>query len=432
MVSVKKDIVLVIDRVEAGLVPACIKIEKKLGYRLTGIRLVSKEYKNMPDTTYSKDETGFFHEIVVDYDDSDELQVILKKIKDRILVLNCRDEGSIQAFIKIIPFLPNVKTPNETTLRWATEKDLMRNMLAAYDPSLVPKYIKLPKESIEKLDEKMAGFSFPVIVKPAGLNTSMLVSKCENLEELKNVLQNSYKIIEEVYEQQRGNGEPILLVEEFIKGEMYSIDAYAMPDGENILCLPPVKVITANDMGLEGFYGYERIVPADLSASDIQEANQTAINAVRALNLRSCTTHIELYKTASGWKIIEVGPRIGGYRQLLYELSYGIDHYYNDLVSRINGLEPIMPEHPVATAVCANFYPEKEGKLISIEGIKEVRALSTNVNVRQFVKTGDYVTSAKNGGFYFADAIFAGQDADQVLSDAKKAHDLIRVKVHSK
>ncbi len=424
-----KNIILAIDRVEPGLVEACREIEKKLGYKIEGIRLVSEEYKHMQDTTYTPDTSGFFNEITVDYDDKKQLQKFFKEIKDRILAVNCRDEGSIPSLSKVIPFIPNVPTPNETTLKWATEKNLMRDMMYYYDESLVPAYIEIPREKIDSSTEQLKKMRLPVIVKPCGLNTSMLVKKCYNLEELLTYLHNTYEIIDDVYELRGGNGSPKLLVEEFMSGNMYSIDAYVKPDGNDILCLPPVRVITAHEAGLNGFYGYERILPSELNTEDTEIAIQTATKAIKALNLRSCTAHVEMYKTNNGWKIIEVGPRIGGNRDLMYKLAYGISHYYNDLASRIEELEFEITTDPIAYVTCINEYPEKEGKVTKITGLEEARNLATNIYVRQALDVGDNALKAENGGLYFAAAVFSGKDKDQVINDTKTAHSLIKIEV---
>ena len=43
----------------------------------------------------------------------------------------------------------------------------------------------------------------------------------------------------------------------------------------------------------------------------------------------------ELIKAESGWKIVEVGPRIGGYRNDMLDLSYNIKHMENYLLLKL-------------------------------------------------------------------------------------------------
>ncbi len=89
-----KNIILAIDRVEPGLSKASKKLEKVLNYKLTGIRLVGKDYKYAQGGTYVPDDSGFFKEILVDYDNENELDEILSEFADDVLVVNCRDESS--------------------------------------------------------------------------------------------------------------------------------------------------------------------------------------------------------------------------------------------------------------------------------------------------------------------------------------------------
>jgi hypothetical protein len=425
-----KNIILAIDRVEPGLIKSCYKIEKYLGYELVGIRLVGVEYRKL--STYKPDDSGFFKEIVVDFDNPVQLQKIFKEIKNDILAVNCRDEVSIKSFRKIIPFIPDVPTPNETTLLWATEKNLMRKMFESYDSSMVPMYSEIPENKISNPSNIIKDFKFPVILKPCGLHTSMLVTKCSDINELKNALEKSYRFIHTIYEEKLGSGSPLMMVEEFIEGEMYSIDAYVKPDGKSIYCLPPVRVITSHEVGLSGFYGYEFRLPAGLNSEELEHINFATKNAIISLGLRSCTAHVELYKTKEGnWKIIELGPRIGGHREIMYRFAYGVEHYFNDLASRIAGLDVEMPEILNSYVVCIEIYPDSDGEVTEIHGLDEVKKLHNLVELRQLVNVGDLVNTAENGGVYCVDVVLAGNDETSVRDDARKVHKMLKLSIRS-
>jgi len=419
-----KNIILSIGKVEQGLVTAAKRISAELGVGLQGIHLVDEKYKKTLD--YRKDDTGFFEEIELDFDDTALLQETVKPFQEHILAVNCRDESAIQDFAKIVPLLAGVATPNESSLRWATVKSLMRERLREYNPELVPHFSVIEKQQISSIQKITENMQFPLIVKPSGLNSSILVMKCEDHDELLAALEKTFSVIEEIYERERGSGSPQVLIEEFIEGDMYSTDAYVSPDGK-IWCLPPVRVITSHDVGLSGFYGYEFQLPTELNNEELQALEKAAKQSVEALNLRSCTAHIELYNCNGIWKIIELGPRIGGHREDLYRESYGIDHYYNDLVSRIEGLNPVIPKEPKQYSICMDLYPEKEGVIESFNGLEEARKLSTCVYAHAHADVGMPFYSAENGSPYAASAIFSGPNKKQVTDDAAQARQLIKI-----
>lgn len=208
---------------------------------------------------------------------------------------------------------------------------------------------------------------------------------------------------------------------------MYSTDAYVMPDGE-VLCLPFVEVITAHAAGLPGFYSYRHILPTDLSEDEIKEATRASTDAIRALNLRATTTHIELYRTAEGWKIIEVGARIGGYRNDLYREAYGIDHFFNDLCVRM-GKKPKMPGELIKFAAGINIFADEEGTITSIDGVDVARKISSVVYLSEHAKPGDKALFADKGGQLIVDGILSNKDKDQLEDDISKVRKLIKIQV---
>jgi biotin carboxylase len=420
-----RDTILSINVVEPALVRAVNLHSQSMDRPLKGLCLVHTGYAQQADRP--KDSTGLFEEIVCDFDNPDELQRAIKPYTDRLLAATCRYESAIQPFRQLIPFIPYIATPTETSLLWSTEKPLMRDRLANYDHRLVPKYQYMEKQDIAKLPSLMQDFSYPLIVKPGGLAEALLVTRCDNEADLRACLDNTFEIIHDIYKREHRVNKPSVLVEEMMQGDMYSTDAYIMPDGE-IFCLPLVKVITAHAAGLPGFYSYRHIIPTGLPESEIEAAFAASRSAIRALNLRATTTHIELFQTAEGWKIIEVGSRIGGYRDDLYREAYGIDHFYNDLAVRMNS-KPTMPGEPLRHAAGINIYADKEGVIDSIAGVDEASHLSSVVYVAQHAQLGDRALFASNGGQLIVDGILSNEDPEQLEADVARVRELVTITV---
>jgi len=424
---VKKDIVLTINVVEPELVSAVNQHSARLGVKLTGLSLVNKSY-DIENPKRSKDTTGLFKEIICDFDDTKELQKVLKPYMNRIIAATCGDyESSIQPFSKVIPFLPYTDTPTESSLIWSTEKQLMRDRMSTYDINLTPRYQYLEKEDISNFKKLIKDFTFPVIVKPTALAKSLLVTKCEDMSQLEDCIVSTFKVIDDVYEREHRYTTPSILIEEFMQGDMYSTDAYVTAKGE-IFCLPLVRVITAHEIGLPGFYSYRHIIPTGLSEKETELAFEASKSAIMALGLRSSSAHIELYNTSTGWKIIELGARIGGYRELLYREAYGIAHHYNDLAVRM-GMNPVISDKPLKHAAGFNIYPTKEGIVDSIDGLDEARKLESVIYIKQKAVKGDTALFASNGGDLIVDGILSNVDPDKLEEDVVKVRELIKINI---
>lgn len=418
-----KTIILAIDDVEPGLVRAVKAHSKKLGKPLQGLVLVNENAAGAHERT--RDESGFFKEISCNFDDPAELQTTLKPYADKILAVTCRQERSVQNLRKVVPFLPYVNTPSESALLWATQKHLMRDRLRAYDERLTPQYCHLTSFQPEDTKKLLKELNLPVIVKPAGLASSVLVTRCDTDEELTRTLEHTFKVITEVYSRDAGRGRPSLLVEEIIEGEMYSTDAYVSPTGE-VTCLPFVRIFTAHSLGMEGFYGYNQVIPTALKPDEITRAEKVATKAIKALNLSSTTAHVELFLMPSGeWKIIELGPRIGGYREELYREAYGIDHYYNDLAVRM-ALPVEVPTKLLKHAAGIMIYAEKEGTIKAVHGFEEARKVPSMVSLSCYAKPGDTALFAGNGGRVLCEGIFSNANPRRLEIDINKVRKLIK------
>lgn len=118
----QKDTILTVGVVEPGLVNAVKLQSQALGRELKGLVLVHTGFVDQPGRPV--DTSGLFEEIVCDFNNPNELQNVLKPYADRILAATCRYEETVQHLSQVIPFIPYVPTPTETSLYWATEKTI--------------------------------------------------------------------------------------------------------------------------------------------------------------------------------------------------------------------------------------------------------------------------------------------------------------------
>lgn len=405
------------------------KLEKILGRSLQALVIIDGSNSKTPriPSSVSADKKAVL--LVADFGSTMAIQRALMPYKERLLAVTCRAEKNIPLLKKVIPHVPYVNTPTELSLDWTTDKIRMRQMLRNYDKSISPKFAIVHDATHETLDRIERTVGFPLIIKPSGLAASLLVTLCYHREELEANMRNTVRKINRIYKERNGRGEPQILVEEYMEGVMYSIDAYVNQRGV-IYYTPLVHVRTGRSVGFEDFFGYMRITPVNLKPHKVDDAKKAAEKAIEALGMRSTSCHIELMKTEEGWKVIELGPRIGGFRHEMYELSYGIDHSLNDILIRIPK-KPIIAKKAKGYTSVMQFYARSKGKLININGVNKVRKLASFKRIDVIKRVGDMCDFARNGDSPVFTIVLFNQSRSGLLADIRRLEQSVRINVTS-
>ena len=416
----KKNIVLFVGKYISGISKSLEAYEKITGekFRTALIYDEKKTPKNLNEVDIL---------IPCKFDSLGSIQKALLPYTEHIMAVTCRGEDQIQNFAKIIPNLPYLKIPTTESLLWSSDKLLMRKRLYNYNKNIAPIHTIVADYEENTINTIAKKIKFPLIVKPTGLASSRLVTMCFDKEDLQKTLKKVFKVINKVYKDVSGNGEPKVLVEQFMEGSMFSIDAYVDDNGKTYFC-PLVKVITSKEVGGEDFYGYKRITPLKLKSETEEEAQDVANQSIKALGLKNTTAHIEMMRTEEGWKIIEVGARIGGFRHSLHKLTFGIDHHMNDILIRL-GRKPIIPKKLKGYAIAMQFFAQKEGTLSKIHGLRKTNKLPSISKLTANKKPNDKCTFARNGGTSVINVTLFNKDRSQLLADVRKMEKVIRIEL---
>lgn len=399
-------------------------LEKLMNKQLTACVLIDNNSNNEKLVSTKKVKV-----VKCDFSSALKIQKAISPYESRFLAVTCRAEKNIPLLKKVIPHIPYINTPTESSLDWTTDKVRMRQLLRDYDKSISPKFLVVHDASQETLDKIEKKVGFPLMIKPAGLAASLLVTLCYHREELEANLKNTVRKINRIYKERKGRGEPQILVEEFMDGAMFSIDTYVNQRGVTYHT-PLVHVKTGRTVGFEDFFGYMRITPVILKPHKIEAARDAADKAVEALNLRSTTCHIELMKTEDGWKVIELGPRIGGFRHEMYELSYGFDHSLNDILIRIPR-KPIISKKTRGFTSVMQFYAKKKGKLANINGVNKVRKLESFKRIDITKKHGDMCNFARNGDSPVFTIVLFNKNRSRLLADIRRLEQSVKINIAS-
>ena len=101
----------------------------------------------------------------------------------------------------------------------------------------------------------------------------MLVTKANNEVELLDSLKDVSGRLNEIYELRRGRGDKKIIVEEFIDGDLYSVDAYIDHRG-CVVFSPMVKTITGIKAGKQDYYGYFQMTPSGLHNTQVSDEDK--------------------------------------------------------------------------------------------------------------------------------------------------------------
>ena len=386
-----------------------------------------------------------------------DIKKALEPIKNEVILVFCYFESWMPLYARLVKLLPGVNMPTVKSLKVCNSKFEMRKRFLKYYPEITPKFMLVrnlkenennffklqnntnnveeisrlkarndKNESYFAIQEITKKIGFPCITKPLNLTKSRLVIKSNNLEELKSNLKNTFRKIKSVYKNVHSESEPIVLAEEYIEGDLYSIDVYVNSKGK-IYFTPIVKVVTGKDIGIDDFFNYYRLTPADLNSNEEKKAQLVAKKAIKATGPTSITLHIELMKTKTGaWKIIELQTRPGGYRNEMLKLSYGIKHYENDFLNRM-GKKPIIPQKVKSYTAVFEIFPEREGKLASVRGIEKMKKLKSFVRYEQAKNIGEPCGFSRDGYIYVLQVILNHKNKKVFERDLEGMREIVKI-----
>ena len=366
----------------------------------------------------------------VDYNKPWKIAETLLPYQESLLAVTARGEEGANKFRSVIPHVPYLRTPTTESLEWATDKYEMRKRLRLYDAKNTPRFTKVKENSKVERQWVIEKVGFPMVVKPANLQESMLVTICYHEEELDKALRNIFRKLKTEYKKYNRSQLPTIMAEEFMEGDMYSVDTYVNSRGQMFHC-PLVRVKTGRNIGHDDFYNYLQTTPTALKKETVEKAQKISETAIKALGLRSVTAHVELMKIDDEWKVIEVGPRVGGFRDLLHGLSCDIDHSLNDVLIRIPR-KPIIPKKCKGFATALKWYSEKEGIIKEMRGVKKIEALDSFHNIQVNKKVGDRCLLSKNGGQSIFTVFLYNTDRSKLLADIRRIEQMVEVKVGSR
>lgn len=423
-----KDIILFINAIRPATFEALRRHEVQTGQHFTPVVFVDKAIEK--SIAGRNGQSNLPEEVTVvnaDFSSPEQIRKALAPYMHRVYAVTTQFENCLLELKKVIPYFPYLPMPTESSLEWGGEKKLMRNMLSAYDESLVPRYTEVANGKVETVKKIEQGLNYPMIVKPSGLEGSLLVTQVNNRAELQKTITETFEAMQASYDEWVKRQKPAVLVEDFMVGKKYVVDTYVAEDG-TCFHAPLITSTRGVEAGFDDFFEYSATLPPELNQAEICAAQDAAERAVKALGFRSVTADIELMHTKTGWKIIELTARMGGYCHDMYSNAYEINHIMNDILVRA-GEKPKIPSKLKNYVAVFDIYAKREGTLRSVKGLGKVKKLSSFHSANEHIKVGEKVTFAKNGGDSVYYLVFKHPDKKQLKQDVAMMENLLELQV---
>ncbi|MDH6111821.1 biotin carboxylase [Kitasatospora sp. MAP12-15] len=261
---------------------------------------------------------------------------------------------------------------------------------------------------------------FPCVVKPSDGTASLHVLHLTNEQELEEYLADLAKVDD------YGRGVtriPDILVEEFVTGELVSVEACVLADGS-------IVNLGITDRTLSGF-PYFIEMGATYFRGHAQEEELFEMNerVLKGLGIDFGFIHAEYILGSEGPVLCEVNGRlVGGIVPSLMKISTGVDPYL-EVIRQALGETPELPFPGEVTASGRWFGSPIEGTLKTID-FSQLKELPGYFDALSYREPGRAVTKLSKSNFdWLGHLVFTGTSRDEAAQRCESALDEIGVEV---
>ena len=342
-----------------------------------------------------KPEADFFYR--VDGDDYEATRAVALRHNVSGIVTG-QMEKPLRLMARLADELGFIFNSPEVTER-STDKWLMKQaFMAAGVPCAAGILISSEDDPASRLT---AGPEFPVIIKPRDAYSSRGVFRCGSPEE---VLARA-----EISRSFSTSGD--ILVEEFIKGSEYSIEAITFR-GETTIIQFTEKFLTPYPRTVETGH----LQPADLTEEERESIATAVTGALKALGIENSASHTEVRLSGRGPVVIETGARLGGdfIASYLTKASTGISMDRAAIQTAL-GISPDVKQTREAFSMIS--FPElPEGKrVVRVDATDDLEAMPGVVFARLFAEPGDMIPEISHSGQRPGCIIVEGPTREEVM-----------------
>lgn len=340
--------------------------------------------------------------------DTDAITKIAQEEKVDFLLTACTDQALLTvAYVSEKLGLP-CYIDYQTALN-VTNKAYMKKVFDEHGISTA-KHIVLGE-----LDEsKLAGWEFPLIVKPVDCNSSKGVKRVENMDELRVAFADAVRF----------SRTDTAIIESFIDGPEVSVDIYVENGKAHVLCISNNDKIADKDK----FVIFRGRCPAREIDAVRAPVEKTAQQIADAFGLKNTPMLIQLITDGERVFVLEFSARTGGGTKFLrIKKMTGFD-VIKAVVDLTLGLKPHVERDPACCSYLADeFIYCEPGIFDHLEGFEELKAEGVMDDYYVFKWKGAEFTGVESSGDRVAGFTVTANTLDEFYS--KHATIASRIKV---
>lgn len=391
-------------------------VEKLFKLFPEGDTLVGCTYHRQPTSDIKK---AYLQKFDVVFDLNNSVDVDKLKSEDNVLCVTCTQERDMSAYIQTLLLCKKITKEQADAYELVINKHTFKESIQISAPHLVPKHHLITNDSLEDI----ATLTYPQVIKPTGLAGSAMIKIVHSPEELLSHYNEFRHYIQDIGSK-HFNKKIEIVSEEYITGPQYSVNTYINRFGETTLC-PIIRIITPQEFNSGDTYSALQYTTNELSVSAVLALTEAIQKIVDHFCIQNTSAHFDMVLHETGWKCFEVGLRIGGFRQDIYQYSFKMDHFKNDILNRL-GKQVVIPQQKKVTCVVQKAADEV-GVLQKISYERSIDTSEVNlVHESKIRKIGEKVAPVSGGGATLTRHFVVGKNEDSVLRDSHTLYNSIQ------
>lgn len=263
--------------------------------------------------------------------------------------------------------------------------------------------------------EKLSGFSFPMIIKPADAFSSRGVMKVFSFDEL-------MKYEEET---RSYSSEATIIVEEFLEGREFSVESITFKGSSTVIQVTE-KFITPYPNTVE----MAHLQPARVTHEEKDQIEIVVKEAIKAIGIDNSASHAEVMLTQKGVYMIEIGARLGGdfISSYLTKSSTGVSMDRASVQVAL-GIEPdLEPKYSRYSMI--EYLKLEEGKVIKkLPDNKLIESMEGHVFSYYFLKKGDIIPKITHSAQRPLCLLIEGKDEKELMERLKIAKENLQTEI---
>lgn len=265
-------------------------------------------------------------------------------------------------------------------------------------------------EVFQQAPSRSAG-SYPKVLKRTVSSGSKDVFLVENEDQLNSV-------IRKLSPRHTSSG---LIIEEYMEGPQYNIELFVCRG------IPIIAAIVQQEITYDLTFivtGYA--VCLNMEQKAYKELWVAIMEIIRDIGLHHGTCHMEVRQTDSGWKLIEINPRIsGGAMNQMVEEATGIN-IVEETIKMYVGKEPDLIRKRKQPVYTSYITINGMGYLLKVDGLKEAEAVPGVVDVHLTPEIGSLMMPALSMGYRYGYSIAKGDTEEEAKCRAEQATSLLK------